>query len=39
MRLRTINYFIVFAVVALFVTQTVLKAEGNEKRKKNTAKS
>ena len=33
MRLRTINYFIVFAVLALFVTQTVVKAEGNEKGK------
>lgn len=34
MRLRTINYFIVFAVVALFITQTVVNAEGNGKGKK-----
>jgi hypothetical protein len=38
MRLRTINYFIVFAVFALFVTQTIVKAEGNEKEKRTLQK-
>jgi hypothetical protein len=38
MRLIRINYFIVFAVSILFLTQAVLNAEGNEKGKRTLQK-
>ena len=33
MRIKRINYFVVFAVCILLITQTVINAEGNEKSK------
>ncbi|MCW8960140.1 MAG: hypothetical protein OQK29_01170, partial [Ignavibacteriaceae bacterium] len=38
MRLRTINYFVVFVVSLLFISQSVVNAEGNEKGKKSLQK-
>jgi len=38
MRLRIINYFVVFVVSLLFITQSVVNAEGNEKGKKSLQK-
>jgi len=34
MRLIRFNYFIVFAVIILFITQAVVNAEGNDKGKR-----